>query len=410
MINRSFKLAGVAIVAASLAFAGCGSRTEPTAGSSAGGEQKVAKIGFIAPLTGDLAALGLGMRNSVQLAIDLANESNAIPGWKLELAALDDERTPAVGQNAATQLASDNAVVGVVGTLNSGVSQVVIPVLDAANIVQVSPANTAPELTQGPDLENPSRQNDNYFRTATTDAIQGPVAAKYLLDNGVKKIAVVDDGTTYGKGLAAQLSKAFTAGGGTVAATDSVATGEKDFSAVITKLKAQNPEAVYFGGVYAEGGLMSNQMDAAGMTDVPLVGGDGMVDGGYFDLSGAAGEGDLATSVGAPPDELESAATFRDAYQKAGFAEPWGAYGPMSFDAAQAIIEALKVSLPDAADAKSAREATIAAMANVNFEGASGLVRFDEFGDTVTRVITVYKGAQVEGKLGWAPEQVINLE
>ncbi len=387
MFKRSFKLAGVALVAASLAFTGCGSRTEATTGGSTGAN-KIAKIGVIAPLSGDLSALGLGIRNSVDLAIRQANESKAIPGWTLELAAEDDEAKPDTGKNAATKLASDDAVVGVVGTLNSSVAQSVIPVLDSAKIVQVSPANTNPALTKGADyLTAPARPNANYFRTCTTDAVQGPFAAQYLLGEGVKKVATIHDKKSYGQGLVSEFSKAFTAGGGTVVAAETINPDDKNFSAVISKIKGSAPEAVYYGGEYPQAGPLSKQMKAAGLK-VPVMGGDGIFSGEFVKLGGT--DGDLATSVGAPVDTLESAKPFLDGYKAAGFSEGYEAYGAYSYDAANAIIAALKVSLASATDAKSAREATITAMADVSFDGATGKVGFDEFGDSVSRVLTVY--------------------
>ena len=119
----------------------CGTRAEQAPGGEAGAA-KVAKIGVIAPLSGDLSALGAGIKNSVDLAIKQANETQPIPGWTLELAAEDDEAKPDVGKNAATKLAGDDEVIGVVGALNSSVSQSLQPVLNSANIVQISPANT----------------------------------------------------------------------------------------------------------------------------------------------------------------------------------------------------------------------------------------------------------------------------
>lgn len=404
MNKLTLKLVGATVVAASLALTGCGQRGATPSGSAPGGEVKTAKIGFIAPLSGGLSALGLGMKNSVQLAVDQANAANAIPGWKLELAAEDDQATPDVGKNAATKLASDDAVVGVVGTLNSSVAQSVIPVLDAAHIVQISPANTNPGLTQGADPANPKRPNPNYFRTATTDAVQGPTAAKFLLDAGMKKVATVHDKKAYGQGLVEEFTKAFKAGGGTITAAETINPDDSDFSAVITKVKASAPELVYYGGEYPQAGPLSGQMKAAGLK-VPLMGGDGIYDPTYIELAGgAAAEGDYATSVGAPPDELESAAKFRDDYKAAKFSEPWGGYGPMAYDAAQAIIAGLKVSLASASDAKSARQATIDAVGKASFDGATGKVAFDEFGDTVTKTITVYKVTNG----AWATEKVLS--
>jgi branched-chain amino acid transport system substrate-binding protein len=389
--TQSFKLAGVALVVASLALTGCGARSESGSSGSAGGSTKVAKIGVIAPLSGGLSALGLGIRNSVDLAIRQANESNAIPGWKLELAAEDDEAKADVGKNAATKLASDNDVVGVVGALNSSVSQTTIPVLDSANIVQVSPANTGPSLTKGADFAtNPKRPNANFFRTCTTDTVQGAVAAQYLIDSGVKELGTIHDKKIYGQGLVQSVTENFEKLGGKVVAAETINPDDSDFSAVITKVKAANPQAVYYGGEYPQAGPLSKQMKAAGLK-VALMGGDGIFDPTYIELAGDASNGDLATSVGEPVDTAKSAQDFIAAYKAAGFKEPYAAYGAQSYDAAKAIIEALKTSLASAADAKSAREGTITAMASVDITGATGRVSFDEFGDTKSKVITIYK-------------------
>ena len=131
-------------------------------------------------------------------------------------------------------------------------------------------------------------------------------------------------------------------------------------------------------------------MKAAGL-NVPLMGGDGIFSGEYIKLAGATADGDLATSVGAPTDTLPSATAFVEAYKAAGYQEPYEAYGAYAFDAANAIINALKVSLASADSAEAARQATIDAMAKVSFDGVTGKVAFDEFGDTTSKVLTVYE-------------------
>ena len=174
---------GVTVLATGVGLAGCGSRGSEggsaTSGSS-GAAKKKAVIGLISPLSGDLSAMGLGMKNSVDLAIKQANESGELAGWTLSLDAKDDEAKPETGKNAATQLAGNDDVVGVVGTLNSSVAAPVQPVLNTANIVMISPANTNPTLTKGANLAEPKRTYPNYFRTCTTDDVQGPFAAQYL--------------------------------------------------------------------------------------------------------------------------------------------------------------------------------------------------------------------------------------
>ena len=402
MNRRIVKLAAVTFVAGALALSGCGSRAD-TGSSSSTGATKTAKIGVIAPLSGDLSALGLGIKNSVDLAIKQANDSNAIPGWKLVLAAEDDQATPDVGKNAATKLSSDDQVVGVVGTLNSSVAQSVTPVLQPAHIVQISPANTNPTLTQGKDAANPARPYDNYFRTCTTDAVQGPTAATYLLSIGVKSVATIHDKKSYGQGLVEAFTKAFTAGGGKVVAAQTINPDDKDFSSVITNVKGASPAVVYYGGEYPQAGPLSKQMKAAGL-NVPLMGGDGIFDPSYVDLAGTASNGDLATSVGAPVDTLASAKAFVSAYTAAAYKDPMGAYGAQSYDAANAIINALKTSLAKAADAKSARADTVTAVGSVSFDGATGKISFDKYGDAVSKVITVYK--VTGGK--WATEKTLS--
>ena len=402
MPQRSVVAVGASLLVASLALAGCGTRGGEDDGDTggAGSENKVAKIGVIAPLSGDLAALGKGISNSVDLAIKQANEAKTIPGWTLELAAEDDEAKPDVGKNAATKLAADKDVVGVVGTLNSSVAQSVQPVLAAANITQVSPANTNPSLTQGADFATaPKRTYPTYFRTCTTDSVQGPFAARYLFEKaGIKEVATVHDKKTYGQGLVDAFTQEYTKLGGKVVAAETINPDDDKYDAVISKIKPSNPKAVYYGGEYPQGGPFSQQMKAAGL-NVPLMGGDGIYSGEFIKLAGATSTGDLATSVGAPTEELASAQAFVDAYNAGGYADPYEAYGAYSYDAANAIINALKVSLADADSAEAARQATVEAMSKVSFDGVTGKVAFDEYGDTTSRVLTVYG---VEGA-AWKP-------
>ena len=390
MHQRSMVRVGASLLIASLALAACGSRAGTGTGASDG--KKIAKIGVMAPLSGDLSALGLGIQHSVELAVKQANESNAIPGWTLQVVAKDDEAKPDIGKNAATAFAADPAVAGVVGNLNSSVAQSTQPVLATARIVQVSPANTNPTLTQGADFKTaPKRTYDTYFRTCTTDAVQGPFAARYLFEKaGFKKVATIHDKKAYGQGLVEAFSEEFKKLGGTIVAAETINPDDSNYQAVISKVKPAGPQAVYYGGEYPQAGPLSNQMKAAGL-NVPLMGGDGIYDPKYVQLGGATSNGDLATSVGAPTDQLAAGKTFLAAYQAAGYKEPAAAYGAYSYDAANAIINALKVSLKDAKDVASTREATIGALGKVSFDGVTGKVAFDQYGDSTSRVLTVYK-------------------
>ncbi len=390
----------VPVLVASLALSACGSRSDTggggatgsSSGSAGGGAAKTAVIGVIAPLSADLAPLGLGIQHSVELAVKQANEAKTIPGWTLKVSAKDDQATPAVGQNAATALAGDPEVAGVVGTLNSSVAQSVQPVLASAKIVEVSPANTNPTLTKGADfLKSPKRAYPTYFRTCTTDDVQGPFAARYLYNKaGIKKVATINDKKTYGQGLVAAFTTEYKKLGGQVVSAQTINPDDSNYGAVISKVKPTSPQAVYYGGEFPQAGPLSQQMKQAGL-NVPLMGGDGIFADDYIKLGGKTSNSDLATSVGAPTEKLATAKDFVSAYAAAGYKDPYGAYGAYAYDAAKAIIAALKVSLASASDAKSARQATVDALGKVTFDGVTGKVAFDQYGDSTTRILTVYK-------------------
>src|SRR6476469_3089824 len=319
-MNRRRTIVTAALLAGALGLTACGTnRQEGTGGGAGGSSCDTSKgtliIGMVAPLSGGLSALGLGMSHSADLAVNQANQKCAVPGYKLVFQAEDDQATPQVAGQAATKLASDPNVAGVVGTLNSSTAQTVQPILADRNIVMISPANTNPTLTRGANPASPSRPFPTYFRVATTDLIQGPFAAQYLVQKaGKKNIAVIDDGKTYGAGLAETFSQEATTLGATVVAREKVGEKDTDFSGVIAKVRPANPDAVYYGGEYPAAGPLSAQLAGAGL-NIPLMGGDGLVDPEFVALGGRAG--DLATNVGAPAESLPSAKQFIADYDAA---------------------------------------------------------------------------------------------
>jgi len=333
------------------------------------------------------------MKNSVDLAIKQANAANKIPGWTIKFDPQDDQADANVGGQVAARLASESNLVGIVGTLNSSVAQQEQKAYNDQNIVMISPANTNPTLTQGPNFASGNKQRPyaSYFRVATTDAIQGPFAAQYLKSLGINKVATVNDQKTYGAGLVQQFDKQWKAQGGTITSEQKINPGDKDFSSVISKIKPTAPQALYYGGEYPEAGPLSLQMHKAGL-NVPLMGGDGIYDPTYIKLAGAKSNGDLATSVGAPTDQLASAKAFVTAYNAAGYKEPFSAYGAYSYDAANVLINALAKVLPGKSkiDA-SVRQAIVTAVQGTDFTGVTGHVSFDQYGDTTNKVLTVYK-------------------
>ncbi|CAL9408131.1 branched-chain amino acid ABC transporter substrate-binding protein [Streptomyces cellulosae] len=393
MRQRSLIAITAALAAGALTLTACGSRDDNGGGSDSGNGDTTVVIGVDAPLTGDLSALGLGIKNSVDLATKIANKEKYVEGVTFKIEALDDQGQASVGQQNATKLVANKDVLGVVGPLNSSVGESMQKVFDTAKLVEVSPANTNPALTQGVNwAKEKTRPYKSYFRTATTDAIQGPFAAQYVFNDAKKKkVFVIDDKKTYGAGLAATFTAEFKKLGGQVVGTEHINPESKDFNAVATKVKNSGADVVYYGGEYPQAGPLSKQIKEAG-AKIPLVGGDGIYSADFIKLSGAAGTGDLATSVGAPVESLPSAKEFVANYKAEGYKEAYEAYGGYSYDSAWAIIEAVKKvvegndgKLPDDARAK-----VVDAMQDVSFDGVTGKVSFDEFGDATNKQLTVY--------------------
>ncbi|MFF5854090.1 branched-chain amino acid ABC transporter substrate-binding protein [Streptomyces sp. NPDC012751] len=405
MRQRSLIAITAALAAGALTLTACGSRDSGDKGSDSGDGTTVV-IGVDAPLTGELSAMGLGIKNSADLAAKTANKQNLVKGVTFKIEALDDQAQPSAGQQNASKFVGESEVLGVVGPLNSSVAESMQKVFDDAKLVQVSPANTGPALTQGADWQNKKvRPYKAYFRTATTDAIQGPFAAQYVYTTAKKKkVFVIDDKKTYGSGLAATFTGEFKKLGGKVVGTEHINPDAKDFSAVATKVKNSGADVVYYGGEYPQAGPLSKQIKAAG-AKVPLVGGDGIKDDTFMKLAGSEATGDLATSVGAPVEDLPSAKQFVADYKAAGYKEEYSAYGGYAYDSAWSIIEAVK-KVVDANGGKlpsDARAKVTEAMQGVSFDGVTGKVSFDEYGDATNKQLTVYAvkdGAWVTVKSG----------
>ncbi|MFH8690645.1 branched-chain amino acid ABC transporter substrate-binding protein [Streptomyces anulatus] len=376
-----------------LTLTACGSRDDSKSSGGDGGNQTVV-IGLDAPLTGDLSALGLGIKNSAELAVKTANKDKTVPGVTFKLEALDDQAQPSVGQQNAVKLIGTKEVLGVVGPLNSGVAQSMQKPLNDAKLTQVSPANTGTELTQGNDWKSGDKKRPfaSYFRTATTDQIQGAFAAKYLFETAkIKDVYLIDDQKPYGAGLAASFKAKFTELGGKIVGTDHVNPEDRDFNSVATKVKSSKAKAVYYGGEYPAGAPLSQQIKDS--VKIPFMGGDGMYSADFISLNKKA-EGDIATSVGKPVEELESAKKFIADYKTAGYKDAYEAYGGGTYDATWSIIEAVKIVAAEndgKIPAEDGRAKVLAAMDKVKFEGVTGPVSFDEFGDTTNTLMTAYQ-------------------
>ncbi|MFB7241638.1 bifunctional serine/threonine-protein kinase/ABC transporter substrate-binding protein [Streptomyces populi] len=351
-------------------------------------------IGVDAPLTGVVSSTGVGIRNSADLAVRTANEKKYVPGVKFEIKALDDAYDPAKGKQNAARFVSDAKVLGVVGPLDSSTAQTMVPTLAGANLVNVSAGNTNPELTLGPDwvMGTKSRPYDTYFRTMALDPDQGPFAARYLYtEAGKKKVYVIRNrdalGTVSTSGFTAEFEKR----GGTVVGTKRVTFEQSDFSDLAEEVRASDADAVYYSGYATVAGRISKQLKQAGVT-IPVMGDNSLLAAQFLKTSPKA-DGDLAVDIGMPAENQAGGADFLARYRKAGYEDKdagyW--YGPYAYDATWSLIEAVKSlvkanggTLPPDARAKMSQ-----AMSRLDFEGVTGRVAFDEYGDTRTRRLTV---------------------
>ncbi|MFD7000007.1 ABC transporter substrate-binding protein [Streptomyces mirabilis] len=395
--RRTVVMASAVVVAALLSLpvalnltVGDGSDADAKAKSSL-----TVTIGVSAPLSGDFASLGQGIKNSADLAVKKANADNVVPGVTFKISALDDKGDPASGRRNATKLVADRSVVGVVGPLNTSAAQAMQKTFYDAHLTQISPSNSAPALTLGKDWQQGTvvRPYNTYFRTMANDTVQAPAAARYLyVKSKRRKAFVIDDKQIYGATLAQSFKKAFGAEGGIIVGETHVDAGRRDFSTQVSQAVNAGADVVYYGGVYDEAGPLSKQLHAA-KPGVLLAGGDGIFSYTYATAAGDDADGDICTAGGAMPDSLPSADTFVKDYKAAGYSASYSPYGGYAYDATSALIQAFKSLHVDPSDTvpSATRESLRAAVQNVDFDGVMGKVGFDANGDAVLQAVTVYR-------------------
>ncbi|MGD9670651.1 MAG: ABC transporter substrate-binding protein [Hyphomicrobiaceae bacterium] len=302
---RQLLYAGV-MLATAIGLAACDNspkQQEPAkkeaAAPSGGDKGGTIKIAVAGPLTGSSAAFGTQLKNGAEQAASDINEAGGILGKKVELIFGDDVGDPKQGVSVANKFAGEGAKF-VVGHFNSGVSIPASDVYAENGMLQITPASTNPTFTE--------RNMWNVFRTCGRDDQQGTVAGNYIAEQlKGKKIAIVHDKTTYGKGLADETKKAMNAKGVTEVLYEGINTGEKDFSALISKIKESGADIVYWGGLHTEGGLILRQMRDAGVA-ATMMGADGIAADEFAAVAGPGAEGTLMTFAPDPQKRPEAKA------------------------------------------------------------------------------------------------------
>lgn len=367
LVSNSRFLASVAVF--SLAM-GCGKK------------EKVVRIAVAVPLTGDMGTEGQGLRRAVEMAVEEVNAAKRFP-YKIEAAPFDDRADPKEAVNVANLITSDSRILAVIGHYNSSCAVPAAKVYAKAPVAMISPAATNPEVTKqqlSPDWTGTKM----IFRVVPTDDVQAPYAARFAYEKlGKRKMSLMHDKTTYGQGLAEEFKKEFLSLGGKIVSEDGVSVGDKDYKALLTRIKDAKPDGLYFGGLYTEAGLIVKQMRELGMK-TPFFSGDGAKTPSLFDVAGDSADGAYLTIVGVPVELLPSAQVFMANYKKrwTGAGEDIKPFDHFGYEAAQIIFSALEKSGPDKAK-------LIQELRKTKHDGLLGLTTFDEKGDTLNKIITM---------------------
>ncbi len=377
--TNKFALAAVAVAVAA-GLAACGKKEEPKAAAPAAAPapaaEMVVKIGHVGPTSGQIAHLGKDNENGARLAVEEANAKGImVDGKKVKIELLTED--DAADGKQATQVAQklmDAKVVGVVGHLNSGTSIPASAIYNTAGVAQISPSATNPKLT--------NQGFKGVFRMVANDIAQGAAIGNYAVKGmGGKKIAIIDDKTAYGVGLADETEKAVKAAGAAIVIREALANEkEQDFKGVLTKVKAKNPDVIVFGGMDAQAGPMVKQMKALGIK-AKFISGDGAKSSELIKLAGDAGEGVYATEAGLPKEKMPQGAAFYDKF-KAKFNADVQVYAPFTYDATNVLIAAISKVGTDPAKIIDAIKAT-------SMDGVTGKIAFDDKGDIKDGAVTV---------------------
>ena len=393
-----------------LAFsaAGCSSSSTTTqsssasatdAGGASGASGTPIKIGVELPLSGGDASNGIPTLNGVKLAVDEADKAGVPGGFTFVSDELDDAvqgtHDPALGAQNTKTFISDSAVLAMIGPFNSNVAKAEIPLTNDAGLTQISPATTNPGLTKGDDAKKLRTSHPDvnaFFRVCTTDDKQGAAGASFAKQLGHKKAFIVDDNETYGKGLADVFEASFKAGGGTVLGHEHLNKGQGDFKALLTKIKSQGPDLVFYGGTSVTGGaLLRKQMGDVGMAGVTFFGGDGISDDNFLKTAGSMADGSYYTLAAPELSKLPSAAAFLKAYQAA-FNSAVGPYSANGYTAAKIEIAAVEAAIKAGGNKMPSRADVLKNVAATHgFVSPIGTVGFDANGDTTAPILSLYK-------------------
>jgi branched-chain amino acid transport system substrate-binding protein len=352
-------------------------------GGGKSGNMETIKIATQTPLSGNSATLGEAIKLGAQMALEENKEKFKKLGFNLELLPMDDQGDPKKGVANAQQLGADQSVIGVVGHLNSGVAIPSSVTYEKYGLVMVSPANTAVEVTD--------RGLKTVNRICARDDFQGPAAAQYAVnDLKAKNIFVIQDKTAYGQGLADAFKSAAEKLGAKIVGYEGITIGEKDFNGVLNQVTAKKPDLIYFGGLYAEGGILVKQAREKGLT-IPIMGGDGLDSSTMVQIAGDAIKNTLYTSVAADVSKTPEGKKWAEAYEKK-FGKKPESYSFYGYDSMGVILKGLEDAIKKNGGKKPTREQVRDAVRAIqDYQGIATKVAFDEKGDNKYAKVYIFK-------------------
>jgi len=338
---------------------------------------QVVKIGHVAPLTGGIAHLGKDNENGARLAIEDANAKGlTIDGKKVFFVLVsEDDQADAKTATVVAQKLVDAKVAGVIGHLNSGTTIPASKIYFDAGIPQISGSATNPKYTQ--------QGFKSAFRVMANDIQQGLVLGNYITGTlHAKRVAIVDDGTAYGQGLAAEVEKTVKATGATIVAHEFTNDKATDFKAILTNIKSKSPDVIFHGGMDATGAPMLRQMRELGIT-AQFMQGDGGCTPEFIKLASEAANGYKCSQAGLPVNLMPNAQDFKARLEKK--FSPVQLYAPYVYDATSVLIAAMqKANSIDPAK-------YLPVLTNINYDGVTGKIEFDDRGDIRNGFITLYE-------------------
>ena len=355
-------------------FAGIAAATLLSLSSLADAKDTV-RIVFIGPLTGGVAANGLGGRNSVDLAVKLRN-ADAKARFSYELVVLDDECKPNVGVQVATKAAADNSIIGGVTHYCSTVAMGTVDVYHRFGLPVIVWGAVLPDVTYANDYREIHRVNGTMIN-------QNETAAQFMTAQKLKRWAIVHDTTDYGKGHNKYFAQYLQKNGGQILGTFGVTADQQDFSAELTRIKELKPEVVYFGGITPLGVRLRSQMDKFGVKAV-FQGTSGIISDAFVEGLGPLAEGVVAFREGAPAEKLPGGKSFLEQYAKARYSDEPEAYGPFAFVAANLLLDAIEKVGPDRKKVRAELNKTR------DYDSVVGRITFDDHRQNAVPVISKF--------------------